>query len=44
MVTGGDLSSLKAALDEIDWYPHVKAVHYLDMNNAPIHTSKDASK
>ncbi|KAL1936110.1 hypothetical protein VTP01DRAFT_244 [Rhizomucor pusillus] len=39
-VTGHYLSFLKATMDEMDKYPHMKG-HYLVMDNAPIHKSED---
>ncbi|KAL1927158.1 hypothetical protein VTP01DRAFT_5121 [Rhizomucor pusillus] len=42
-VTGHYLSFLKATMDEMDKYPHMKG-HYLVMDNAPIHKSDDISK
>ncbi|KAL1934550.1 hypothetical protein VTP01DRAFT_6732 [Rhizomucor pusillus] len=42
-VTGHYLSFLKATVDEMDRYPHMKG-HYLVMDNAPIHTSNDIAK
>jgi transposase len=42
-VTGHYVSFLKATMDEMDQYPHMKG-HYLVMDNAPIHTSVDIAK
>ncbi|KAG1452272.1 hypothetical protein G6F55_008764 [Rhizopus delemar] len=42
-VTGHYVSFLKATMDEMDQYPHMKG-HYLVMDNAPIHTSEDIAK
>ncbi|KAL1933710.1 hypothetical protein VTP01DRAFT_7800 [Rhizomucor pusillus] len=42
-VTGHYISFLKDTLDEMDNYPHMKG-HYLVMDNAPIHRSKDIAK
>jgi hypothetical protein len=42
-VTGHYVSFLKATMDEMDQYPHMKG-HYLVMNNDPIHTSVDVAK
>ena len=42
-VTGHYISFLKATMDEMDCYPHMKG-HYLVMDNAPIHTSEDIAK
>ncbi|KAL1936709.1 hypothetical protein VTP01DRAFT_843 [Rhizomucor pusillus] len=42
-VTGHYLSFLKATMNEMDKYPHMKG-HYLVMDNAPIHTSNDIAK
>ncbi|KAL1932186.1 hypothetical protein VTP01DRAFT_9242 [Rhizomucor pusillus] len=42
-VTGHYISFLKATMDEMDQYPHMKG-HYLVMDNAPIHTSEDIAK
>ncbi|KAG1140234.1 hypothetical protein G6F37_007192 [Rhizopus arrhizus] len=42
-VTGHYVSFLKATMDEMDKYPHMKD-HYLVMDNAPIHTSIDIAK
>ncbi|EIE79019.1 hypothetical protein RO3G_03724 [Rhizopus delemar RA 99-880] len=42
-VTGHYISFLKATMDEMDRYPHMKG-HYLVMDNAPIHTSEDIAK
>ncbi|KAL1926512.1 hypothetical protein VTP01DRAFT_5633 [Rhizomucor pusillus] len=42
-VTGHYISFLKATMDEMDQYPHMKG-HYLAMDNAPIHTSEDIAK
>ncbi|CEG82112.1 hypothetical protein RMATCC62417_16234 [Rhizopus microsporus] len=42
-VTGHYVSFLKATMDEMDQYPHMKG-HYLVMDNAPIHTSTDIAK
>ncbi|KAL1928321.1 hypothetical protein VTP01DRAFT_2677 [Rhizomucor pusillus] len=42
-VTGHYLSFLKATMDEMDKYPHMKG-HYLVMDNAPIHKSEDTQK
>lgn len=42
-VTGHYISLLKDTLDEMDNYPHMKG-HYLVMDNAPIHRSKDIAK
>ncbi|CEG82071.1 hypothetical protein RMATCC62417_16195 [Rhizopus microsporus] len=42
-VTGHYVSFLKAAMDEMDQYPHMKG-HCLVMDNAPIHTSVDIAK
>ncbi|KAG1001503.1 hypothetical protein G6F57_014867 [Rhizopus arrhizus] len=42
-VTGHYISFLKATMDEMDRYPHMKG-HYLVMDNAPIHTLVDIAK
>ncbi|KAG1037484.1 hypothetical protein G6F43_012858 [Rhizopus delemar] len=42
-VMGHYISFLKATMDEMDRYPHMKG-HYLVMDNAPIHTSEDIAK
>ncbi|KAG1447480.1 hypothetical protein G6F56_009246 [Rhizopus delemar] len=42
-ITGHYISFLKAAMDEMDRYPHMKG-HYLEMDNIPIHTSEDIAK
>jgi transposase len=42
-VTGHYVTFLKATMDEMDQYPHMKG-HYLVMDNAPIHTSEDIAK
>ncbi|KAG1314898.1 hypothetical protein G6F64_001108 [Rhizopus arrhizus] len=42
-VTGHYISFLRATMDEMDRYPHMKG-HYLVMDNAPIHTSEDIAK
>ncbi|CEG81694.1 hypothetical protein RMATCC62417_15859 [Rhizopus microsporus] len=42
-VTGHYISFLKATMDEMDRYPHMKG-HYLVMDSAPIHTSEDIAK
>ncbi|KAG0738212.1 hypothetical protein G6F57_012394 [Rhizopus arrhizus] len=42
-VTGHYISFLKAAMDEMDHYLHMKG-HYLVMDNAPIHTSDNIAK
>ncbi|KAG1490465.1 hypothetical protein G6F45_010876 [Rhizopus arrhizus] len=42
-VKGHYVSFLKATMDEMDQYLHMKG-HYLVMNNAPIHTSEDIAK
>ena len=42
-VTGHYVSFLKATIDEMDQYPHIKG-HYLVMDNAPIHTSDNLAK
>ncbi|KAG1135159.1 hypothetical protein G6F37_012923 [Rhizopus arrhizus] len=42
-VTGHYISFLKATMDEMDHYPHMKG-HYLVMDNAPIHTSDNIAK
>ncbi|KAL1926845.1 hypothetical protein VTP01DRAFT_5491 [Rhizomucor pusillus] len=42
-VTGHYISFLKETLDEMDKYPHMEG-HYLVMDNAPIHKSKDIAK
>lgn len=42
-VTGHYVSFLKATMDEMDQYPHMKC-HYLVMDNALIHTSEDIAK
>jgi transposase len=42
-VTGHYISFLKATMDEMDQYPHMKG-HCLVMDNAPIHTSEDIAK
>jgi hypothetical protein len=42
-VTGHYISFLKATMDEMDQYPHMKG-HYLVMDNAPIHTSDNIAK
>ncbi|KAG1166527.1 hypothetical protein G6F36_012911 [Rhizopus arrhizus] len=43
MVTGHYAGFLKATMDEMDQYPHMKD-HYLVIDNAPIHTSEDIAK
>ena len=42
-VTGHYFSFLKATMDEMDQYSHMKG-HYLIMDNAPIHKSEDIAK
>ncbi|KAG1046675.1 hypothetical protein G6F43_010849 [Rhizopus delemar] len=42
-VTGHYLSFLKATMDEMDKYQHMKG-HYLVMDNAPIHKAEDISR
>jgi transposase len=42
-VTGHYISFLKATMDEMDHYLHMKG-HYLVMDNAPIHTSDNIAK
>lgn len=42
-VTGHYLSFLKATMDEMDKHQHMK-VHYLVMDNAPIHKAEDISR
>ncbi|KAG1229975.1 hypothetical protein G6F68_006275 [Rhizopus microsporus] len=42
-VTGHYISFLKAIMDEMDQYPHMKG-HYLVMDNIPLHTSEDIAK
>ncbi|KAG1163202.1 hypothetical protein G6F37_001443 [Rhizopus arrhizus] len=42
-VTGHYISFLKATMDEMGRYPHMKG-HYLVMDNAPIHTLVDIAK
>ncbi|KAG1202395.1 hypothetical protein G6F70_002293 [Rhizopus microsporus] len=42
-VTGHYFSFLKATMDEMDQYPHMKG-YYLIMDNAPIHKSEDIAK
>ncbi|KAG1147971.1 hypothetical protein G6F37_005407 [Rhizopus arrhizus] len=42
-VTGHYVSFLKATMDEMDQYPHMKG-HYLVMDIAPIHTSDTIAK
>ncbi|CEG82150.1 hypothetical protein RMATCC62417_16266 [Rhizopus microsporus] len=37
------VSFLKATMDEMDQYPHMKG-HYLVMDNTPIHTSENIAK
>lgn len=39
-VTEHYISFLKAIMDHMDQYPHMKG-HYLVMDNAPIYTSED---
>ncbi|KAG1057201.1 hypothetical protein G6F43_000955 [Rhizopus delemar] len=43
MLTGHYAGFLKAPMDEMDQYPHMKD-HYLVMDNAPIHTSEYIAK
>ncbi|KAL1929384.1 hypothetical protein VTP01DRAFT_1522 [Rhizomucor pusillus] len=42
-VAGHCLSLLKATMDEMDRYPHMKG-YYIIMDTAPIHTSSDVPK
>jgi transposase len=42
-VTGHYVGFLKATMDEMDKYPHMKG-HYLVLDNAPIHTSVGIAK
>ncbi|KAG1448982.1 hypothetical protein G6F55_010385 [Rhizopus delemar] len=42
-VTGHYISFLKATMDEMDRFPHMKG-HFLVMDNAPIHTSDNIAK
>ncbi|CEP16486.1 hypothetical protein [Parasitella parasitica] len=42
-VTGHDVSFLKATMDEMGRFPHMKC-HFLVMDNAPIHTSDNTVK